>query len=114
MNRLSILFYFLIGLSTFSSGQITQQEVLIEDNTIPKDSAYYSEANFAGTFQTIHRSKEIEIFTFNLYYEIEARRSETEVVLWNISPLTTIRIFPRNLIYPPMNYRIEETEIYEL
>lgn len=113
MYKLLSTLSLLLVLGSISSAQIVENGNLMEDNTIPKDSAYYSESNFVGTFQIIHKTKQLEIFTYDIYYEIEARRSETEVVLWNVSPHTTFRIFPRNLIYPPLNYRIQETEIYE-
>lgn len=78
------------------------------------DSNYFSEANFLGTFQVIHHTKQREIFSISIYTEIESKRKIDEVVLWEISPLTTIRIFPQNLIYPPVSYRIKETQIVDI
>lgn len=94
-----------------------KSQIQLENNSLtvaPIDSiSYFSHENFLGTFQIIHHTKDREIFSHDIFLRVEARRSETEVVLWKISDLTTIRIFPRNLIMPPMNYRIQEQEIIE-
>jgi hypothetical protein len=107
-----LIVLFVIAGNLTLSAQITEHESLSPEKYIIKDTTqYFSEANFYGTFQVIHHSKNHEIFTKASYYEIEARRDDSEVVLWDISPLTTIRIFPRNLIFPPTNYRVNEHEI---
>lgn len=91
------------------SPEVDTDVYLINDST-----TYFSDANFLGTFQIIHRSKEREVFTKDIYYKIEEHRSNSDVVMWNFSPMTTIRIFPRNLIYPPTNYRITIYETVEI
>lgn len=104
-----IILFSVIFFSTESKAQIQIETTVVYPEI---DSvAYYSPENFLGTFQIIHQTKEREIFTHDIYKEIESRRSDGDVVLWFKSDLTLIRIFPRNMIMPPMNYRVAEREI---
>lgn len=99
----------------FSSESKAQIQIESTALTPTIDSvAYYSPENFLGTFQTMHHTKEREIFTHDLYFEIESRRKDDELVIWKISRFTSFRIFPRNMIMPPMNYRVQDLEIVHI
>ena len=111
MKKILLLLIVLISINDAAFSQAKETTFV---SLTKADSNYYSQANFFGTFQIIHHSKQSEIFSITMYTEIENKRKIDEVVLWEISPLTTIRIFPQNLIYPPLSYRIKETEIVEL
>lgn len=115
MKLLSICIFTLsiLLISNICDAQVNTNNQLEIDNSIVKDAAYYSDSNFVGTFQIIHRSKDFELLTYEIYYLIEARRADYDVVMWDISDNTTIRIFPKSLVYPPTNFRIQETEILE-
>ncbi len=107
-----IVFFSVIFFPTESKAQIQIEATTI---TPVQDSlAYFSPENFLGTFQTMHHTKEREIFTHELYFEIESRRKDDEVVIWKRSNLTSFRIFPRNMIMPPMNYRVPDLEIVHI
>jgi len=105
-RHLALLLLICIGYSSQAQTNVTKNV-----NAQKGDTLVYNDANMLGTFQIIHHTKQREILTVSWYAEIEARRHETEVVMWDISPLTTIRIFPRSLVKAPMNYRVPQHEI---
>lgn len=116
MRILVIIFVLVLSSGIKSEAQVSlnQDPTYSRIYAITDSTFYFSDSNFLGTFQIIHRTKEREIFTHSIYTEIENRRSNKEVVLWDMTPLTTIRIFPRELIYPPMNFRVSLNEIVEI
>lgn len=59
-----------------------------------------------GSYELIPQSKIIEVFTIDVLCEIEARRSETQIVNWHVSDYTIIRILPRK----PLPERLIQTE----
>lgn len=107
---LNLLLFFVVGLalSKSSSAQTVSPKESVQ---LRADSVDYSDENFSGTFQIIHHTKQREIITVDWYPLIEEKRSDNLVVMWKISPLTTLRIFPRNVINPPASYRVPQHEI---
>lgn len=106
----AILVSFSASINCVKAQTVSPKEVV----QMRADSVDYSDANFSGTFQIIHHTKMREIITVDWYPLIEARRSDNLVVMWKISDLTTLRIFPRNVINPPVSYRVPDHEIIEI
>jgi len=114
MKKSIILFLTIIMTGITATEVCAQVTPVNKPNLSGHTAEWFSDDNFVGTFQYIHHTKKREVFTKEIYYEIEAKRHATEVVLWEVSALTTIRIFPTNLIMPPSNYRVNTNEIIEI
>ncbi|MGZ3904673.1 MAG: hypothetical protein ACXVC6_13310, partial [Bacteroidia bacterium] len=54
-----------------------------------------TEKDMAGTYEIIPKGKIEEIFTTDIFQQIEKRRDDTKEVMYDVSPYTTIRILPR-------------------
>ena len=60
-----------------------------------------TEQDMAGTYEIIPKNKIEEVFTTEIFQEIEKRRDDTKEVMYDVSPLTTIKILPRSVINSP-------------
>lgn len=114
MKKYLVLFITFFVTAITTSNLNAQVQPVNKPNMSGHTQEWFDDSNFMGTFQYIHHTKEREVFSKEIYYEIEARRHATDVILWEISALTTIRIFPNSLILPPTNYRVNTNEIIEI
>ncbi len=104
MNK---IIYIILVASTFAL-----PNTLFAQNSANKETYNSLQRAKEGTFQFIATKNVRELFTNEILVEIEGKRSDTEVIMWEYSAYTTIRILPKNIINAPNFIPIPEEETY--
>ena len=107
MKKEIILFLVILNCLFFTSVKAQQTQ------GSPQQEVTKSITDYDGTFQVIFKQKVQEIFPINLGEIVESKRHDTDLVLFEYSEFTTLRIFPKSMINDPNWQPVGEIFIYE-